>query len=176
MEMIQVFFSKVLNWLQPRLWHGCHCLAWHASLSLSRHRLVKVESKTESIPGITRPVGRTSQEKLGFPADATWNWDSLSQEVSIPKPSFAGSFEQSIYCRHCYVEESTPESLQLTQKDDPWTGSKSQYVYSTRGYWKGLEGWSCELTAHSTNPVEPCSTNAPTVAYSYSLLAHFMFF
>lgn len=71
------FSSPQCLTMQPRLWHGCACLACE-SASLSHLSLSwQVESKTESwIPGVTKLVGQTNKKNLGFPADATWNWDS----------------------------------------------------------------------------------------------------
>lgn len=67
------FSSPKCLTMQPRLWHGCACLACEsASLSLSW----QVESKN-GIDTRRYQAGRANQQKKnGFPADATWNWDS----------------------------------------------------------------------------------------------------
>jgi len=79
--------------------------------SVSHDRL---NQKTESIPGVTKLVGQTNKKKMDFLQMQLETGTQTSQELSNPKAFFCWLFfKQRIYCRHCYVEESTPESLQF---------------------------------------------------------------
>lgn len=157
MEMIQVFFSKVLN-------NAAKTLTW---LCLSRLRicqpqlsqsLMKVESKTESwIPGVTKSGGANQQNKtLDFLQMQLETGTQTLQEVSNPQALFCWLFfKQRIYCRHCYVDESTPESLQF--KPERWSMNWIQVSICLTALEAIGRPWRmifANLPEHSRNPVE----------------------
>lgn len=120
------FSSPKCLTMQPRHWHGCACLACEsASLSLS-WRLNQKRNPYQSFPSWW---GKPTNKKLGFPADATWNWDSnVAGGFKPQSPLLLALLNKGSIVDIAMSKNQHLRAYNLSQKDDPWTGSKSQHV------------------------------------------------